>query len=73
LGFCKSVTTEEIAGHGYVLTPGRYVGAEELEEEDEPYEEKMGRLTVKLGQLFAESAQMETRIRSNLKGLGYEC
>ena len=43
-GFCKSATTDEIAAHGYVLTPGRYVGAEEVEDEGEPFEEKMERL-----------------------------
>ncbi len=46
-GFCKSATKEEIASHGYVLTPGRYVGAEDVEEDDEPFEEKMQRLTAK--------------------------
>ncbi len=62
---------EEIAKHGYVLTPGRYVGAEELEEDDEPFEDKMRRLVTTLNEQFAESAKLETAIRSNLEGLGY--
>jgi type I restriction enzyme M protein len=70
-GFCKSATIEEIAAHGYVLTPGRYVGAEDIEDEDEPFEEKMARLTQKLEEQFAESARLEAVIRRNLKGLGY--
>lgn len=70
-GFCKSATKDEIAEHGYVLTPGRYVGAEEVEDDDEPFEEKMQRLTSQLNERFAESAKLESAIRSNLKGLGY--
>lgn len=69
-GFCKSATLEEIASHGYVLTPGRYVGAEELEEDDEPFEEKMERLTKTLYAQFEESARLEAAIRENLKALG---
>ena len=70
-GFCKSATTEEIAAHGYVLTPGRYVGAEEVEDDGEPFAEKMARLTQKLEEQFAESASLEVAIRDNLRGLGY--
>jgi type I restriction enzyme M protein len=70
-GFCKSAATDEIAGHGYVLTPGRYVGAEEVEDDGEPFEQKMARLTATLEQQFAESARLEVAIRANLKGLGY--
>jgi type I restriction enzyme M protein len=69
-GFCKSATKEEIESHGYVLTPGRYVGAEETEDDDEPFEEKMGRLMGKLTQQFAESAKLEMAIMENLKSLG---
>ncbi|QIZ71240.1 class I SAM-dependent DNA methyltransferase [Oxynema aestuarii] len=69
-GFCKSATLEEIASHGYVLTPGRYVGAEELEDDDEPFEEKMERLTKKLYSQFEESAKLEAAIRENLRRLG---
>ena len=71
-GFCKSATTTEIAGHGHVLTPGRYVGAEAVEEDGEPFEEKMGRLVSELNAQFAESAKLEAAIRANLRGLGYE-
>lgn len=70
-GFCKSATTDEIKSHGYVLTPGRYVGAEELEEEGEPFEEKMARLTKQLSEQFAESDRLKDQIKRNLEGLGY--
>ena len=70
-GFCKSATTAEIAAHGHVLTPGRYVGAEEVEDDGEPFEEKMPRLVAELEAQFAESAKLEQAIRSNLRGLGY--
>lgn len=70
-GFCKSATKDEIAAHGFVLTPGRYVGAEELEEDDEPFEEKMVRLVTKLEDQFEASAQVEVAIRENLRRLGY--
>jgi type I restriction enzyme M protein len=70
-GFFKSSTLEEIESHGYVLTPGRYVGAEETEDDDEPFEEKMGRLMAKLEGQFQESARLEKEIRENLRGLGY--
>ncbi len=71
-GFCKSAATAEIAAHGYVLTPGRYVGAEEIADDGEPFEEKMPRLVAELQSQFAESAKLEAAIRANLKGLGYE-
>jgi type I restriction enzyme M protein len=71
-GFCKSATTAEIAAHGHVLTPGRYVGAEEVEDDGEPFEEKMPRLVAELNGQFAESAKLEAAIRANLKGLGYK-
>lgn len=70
-GFCKSATTAEIAEHGHVLTPGRYVGAAEVEEDDEPFEEKMTRLVAELNVQFAESAKLEKAIKANLGGLGY--
>jgi len=70
-GFCKSAKTEEIAGHQFVLTPGRYVGAEEAEADGEPFEEKMRRLVGKLEEQFAEGARLEGEIRKNLRGLGY--
>jgi type I restriction enzyme M protein len=69
-GFCKGATTEEIRENGYVLTPGRYVGAEEVEDDEEPFEERMGRLVRKLRGQFAESAKLEKEIRENFKELG---
>ena len=69
-GFCKSASKDEIAGHGYVLTPGRYVGAEDAEEDSEPFEEKMSRLTAKLEAQFDEGARLEAEIRANLARLG---
>ena len=70
-GFCKSARLEEVRSHGHVLTPGRYVGAEEVEEDGEPFEEKMKRLTVQLNEQFAESARLESEIRKNLQWLGF--
>lgn len=70
-GFCKSATAEEIAGHGYVLTPGRYVGAEDVEDDGEPFKEKMARLVATLEEQFAESGKLEGQIRENLRRLGY--
>ena len=70
-GFCKSATTAEIAAHGHVLTPGRYVGAEEVEDDGDPFEEKMPRLVAELAGQFAESAKLEQAIKANLRGLGY--
>jgi type I restriction enzyme M protein len=70
-GFCKSATNADIAARGHVLTPGRYVGAEEVEDDGEPFEEKMPRLVAELEAQFAESARLEKAIRANLRGLGY--
>ena len=70
-GFCKSATTAEIAAHGHVLTPGRYVGAEEVEEDGEPFEQKMPRLVAELESQFAESAKLEAAIRANLRNFGF--
>jgi len=70
-GFCKGATTEEIASHQFVLTPGRYVGAEEVEDDGEPFDEKMKRLVATLEEQFAEGARLEKEIRKNLRGLGY--
>jgi type I restriction enzyme M protein len=70
-GFCKSATTEEIAAHGYVLTPGRYVGAADVEDDGEPFEEKMLRLVTELEAQFVEGSRLEKAIRKNLAGLGY--
>ncbi len=70
-GFCKSATAAEIAAHSHVLTPGRYIGAEETEDDGEPFEQKMQRLVAELEGQFAESARLETAIRDNLRGLGF--
>jgi type I restriction enzyme M protein len=70
-GFCKSAKLREIAEHNYVLTPGRYVGAAELEDDEMPFEERMPLLVAKLDEQFAESAQLERAIRENIRGLGY--
>jgi len=71
-GFCKSVTIEEIRAQGYVLTPGRYVGAAELEDDDEPFVLKMARLTKELEAQFEESNKLEKMIRVGLGKLNYE-
>jgi len=71
-GFCKAAILDDIREHGHVLTPGRYVGAPEAEEDDEPFEEKMGRLATELSEQFAESKHLEEEIRKNLKGLGFD-
>lgn len=70
-GFCKSATLAEIAAHGHVLTPGRYVGAEDVADDGEPFDEKMQKLVTELNAQFAESAKLEQAIKANLKGLGY--
>ena len=70
-GFCKSASLEEIRKHGHVLTPGRYVGAEAVEDDGEPFEEKMKRLTVTLRQQQAEAAKLDTTIVANMKKLGH--
>ena len=70
-GFCKSATLEEIEKYGHVLTPGRYVGAAEVEDDGEPFDQKMDRLTAELGECFAEADRLKDRIRANLEGLGY--
>ena len=56
----------------YILTPGRYVGLEELEDDGELFEEKMENMTAKLAELFAKSRHLEEVIRKNLGGIGYE-
>lgn len=71
-GFCAVVDTAEIAKHDYILTPGRYVGIKEQEEDKEPFDEKMKRLTGELSGLFEESHKLEAEIRKQLKSIGYE-
>mgnify|MGYP000554967506 FL=1 len=71
-GFCAVVDTAEIAKHDYILTPGRYVGIKEQVEDQEPFDEKMKRLTGELSELFEESHKLEAEIRKQLKSIGYE-
>jgi type I restriction enzyme M protein len=71
-GFCKSAALADIRSQGYVLTPGRYVGAAELEEDDEPFEQKMARLTEELDNQFEESEKLTKIIRDNLRKINYE-
>jgi type I restriction enzyme M protein len=68
-GFCKSAALDEIKQHGYVLTPGRYVGTEELAADEEPFDAKLRRLAARLGEQFSESTELENRIRTALKGV----
>ena len=71
-GFCKSANIDEIRGHEYILTPGRYVGLEEIEEDGEPFDEKMNRLTDELAEMFAKSHTLEEKIKERLGAIGYE-
>lgn len=71
-GFCKSATLEEVRKQGHVLTPGRYVGAEAQEDDCEPFEEKMTRLTKTLRKQQAEAARLDAAIDKNLRRLGYD-
>jgi type I restriction enzyme M protein len=71
-GYCRSVALAEIAGHGHVLTPGRYVGAEAVEDDDEAFADKMRSLTEKLGEQMAKGAELDALIRQKLGVLGYE-
>ncbi|QIK56814.1 SAM-dependent DNA methyltransferase [Erysipelothrix sp. HDW6A] len=71
-GFCKSAKIEDIREHEYVLTPGRYVGIEDVEDDGIPFDEKMENMTSELAELFAKSRKLEDEIRKNLGGIGYE-
>ena len=71
-GFCAVVDTEKIAEQDYILTPGRYVGVEEQEDDGEPFEEKMARLTSELSDLFKQSHKLEAEIKEKLGAMGYE-
>ncbi|QEN48890.1 class I SAM-dependent DNA methyltransferase [Pseudomonas protegens] len=71
-GFCRSVTLDEITEHGHVLTPGRYVGVEAVEEDGEAFADKMQNLTALLGEQMAKGAELDQLIRQKLGGLGYE-
>ena len=69
--FCKAAKLDEIRGHGHVLTPGRYVGAEAAEEDAEPFDDKMRRLVATLREQQAEAARLDELINANLRELGY--
>ncbi len=70
--FCKVASIDEIREHDFILTPGRYVGIEEVEDDGEPFEEKMERLTSTLSMQFEKSRELEDEIRKQLGGIGYE-
>jgi len=70
-GFCKAATLDDIRHHGHILTPGRYVGAAEVEDDGEPFEEKMDRLTAELREQMAEGARLDKLIWANLQDIGY--
>ena len=71
-GYCKVASIDEIKKHDYILTPGRYVGIEEVEDDGEPFEEKMDRLTNTLANQFKKSRELEEEIRKQLGGIGYK-
>lgn len=71
-GFCAVVKTEDIAKQDYILTPGRYVGIEDVPEDTEPFDEKMNRLTTELAQMFTKSHDLEEQIKKNLAGIGFK-
>ena len=71
-GFCAVVSTEDIAKQDYILTPGRYVGIEDQEDDGEPFEDKMNRLTSELSEMFTKSNELQNEIREKLGAIGYE-
>lgn len=68
-GFCKAASLDEVRAHGHVLTPGRYVGAAAMQDDGEPFAEKMDRLTERLELQFVESTRLQAMIRENLPTL----
>lgn len=70
-GFCKSATLDGIRGHGFVLTPGRYVGAADVEDDGEEFEEKIERLSNTLFTQFDRASQLQEAITASLQRLGY--
>ena len=72
VGFCHEATINEISEEEFVLIPGRYVGVAEAKLDDEPYEEKMGRLTSELAQMFERSIQLQTEIKKELQAIGFD-
>jgi type I restriction enzyme M protein len=71
-GFCKETSIEEIKLNEYILTPGRYVGVKNIEDDSSQYEEKMENLLGELSELFSKSSHLEDEIKKNLRGIGYE-
>lgn len=71
-GFCAAADLDEVAKQDYILTPGRYVGVEEQADDGEPFEEKMGKLTAELSELFDKSHELEKEIKKKLGAIGYE-
>lgn len=71
-GFCKAAKIADVEKNGFVLTPGRYVGTDVIEEDDEVFEEKMGKLTKELAEQFEKSKELEKTIKENLKSIGFE-
>lgn len=70
-GYCAAVSIEDVAKQDYILTPGRYVGIVETEDDGEPFQEKMERLTSELSDLFAQSHDLEKEIRKQLSSIGF--
>ena len=71
-GFCKSANLEEIAKHNFVLTPGRYAGIKDEEDDGIPFEEKMAELTKALAQQMAREKVLDDEIKKQLKNIGYD-
>ena len=71
-GFCKSAPLEEVRKQGHILTPGRYVGIEDVEEDDEEFDKKRKRLTSELSGQMKKAKELDEEIKKNLKDIGYE-
>ena len=71
-GFCSVASIQDIAAQDYILTPGRYVGIEEQEDDGEPFEDKMKRLTSELSEMFKQSDALQEEIKDKLKQIGWE-
>ena len=70
--FCKSATLEEIASHGYVLSPGRYTGSEEVADDDESFKERLDEIVGELKGLFGRNDALRVEVKKGMKELGYE-
>ena len=71
-GFCKAATLEEVEANNFVLTPGRYVGAEDIEDDGIPFEEKVAVITSSLAEQFEKSNELQERIKENLEKIGIQ-